>query len=129
MANRVGDALVPSSGRLGRELAIHPVWATRSTIQTDAAPPRSMKLALVSASSIELWRVSLSAVLGAVNVVTEKLIAITIPHGESAANDNMSRPTPHSSHGAVRLRRAGNYLRWWRRVRSSGLALGERRVK
>ena len=129
MANRVGDALVPSSGRLGRELAIHPVWATRSTIQTDAAPPRSMKSALVSASSIELKRVSLSAVLGAVNVVTEKLIVITIPHRESAADDNMSRPTPHSSHGAVRLRRAGNYLRWWRRVRSSGLALGERRVK
>ena len=118
MANRVGDALVPSSGRPGRELAIQPVWVTRSTIQTDAAPPRSMKLALVSASSIELWRVSLSAVLGAVNVVTEKLIAITIPHGESAADDNMSRPTPHNSHGAVRLRRTGNYLRRWRRVRS-----------
>ena len=129
MANRVGDALVPSSGRPGRELAIQPVWATRSTIQTDAAPPRSMKLALVSASSIELWRVSLSAVLGAVNVVTEKLIAIIVHHGESAANDNVRRRTRTSSHSAVGLRRAGNYLCWQRRVGDRCVALGKRRVK
>jgi hypothetical protein len=54
VAKRAGEDQVPSNGTLGRELAIQPVWATRSTIQTDAAPPRSMKLALVSASSIEL---------------------------------------------------------------------------
>ena len=129
MAKRAGDAQVPSNGRLGRELAIQPVWATRSTIQTDDAPLRSMKSALVSASSIELKRVSLSAVLGGVNVVTEKLIVITIPHRESAADHNMSRPTPHSSHGAARLRRTGNYLRRWRHVRSCGPTLGEWRVR
>jgi len=54
VAKRAGDAQVPSNGKLGRELAIQLVWATRSTIQTDDAPPRNMKLALTSASSIEL---------------------------------------------------------------------------
>ena len=127
MANGAGDAPVPSNGTLGRELAIHPVRATRSTIHTDPAPPRSMKLALVSASSIELQRVSLSAVLGAVNVVTEKLIAIIFP--EAAANHDVRWRTLQRSHSAVRLRRAGNYSPWQRCVRRCGLALGERRVK
>jgi len=53
-ANGADDAPDPSNAKLGRELAIQPVWATRSTIQTDTAPPRSMTLAPVSASSIEL---------------------------------------------------------------------------
>jgi hypothetical protein len=37
--------------------------------------------------------------------------------------------TRQSSHSAVRLRRAGNYSRWQRGVRSFRLALGEQRVK